>query len=638
MKKILCIILTAVLSFSIITPAYAARDNKGKNEKHQKHQADKLKKKEKEKKEPKKHKPKKVEFKIKKSPVIKHGRYKLPTTPVTKGMGAKVDYKDGSLTVTKDDLTIVINFKREKVYINGVIDKSSGLFDSKNNNGMTVLIKYIAKILDFSVDIDDDEIKVEVPTLTAPKDIAVTAVGPSAISNTINTTTLYLTATATIKAGQATGGRAELYIGSRLVATDYDIKAKDTTVTFNTSDGTPTNEELKKLIPKGGEVQVRLYNNKNEYVIGKSTQKLVVDYDAPTISGYLSASFDPAKKQLLINVSGAGKKDDVVDVTLLTLYDSSLSRTYRLTNAANTGSTGRVKDKDTLEINLGTQDMVGLTGFGGNDVHLIILEGALLKDAAGNKSKSIGHSITLPITMVTKLDAPNNIVLTPIGSKVVANTINSSTLQLTATATIKAGQAEGGRADLYVGDKLVATDTHITGTDTSVTFTTMNLAPTYEALKGLIPSGGQVTVKLYNANNDVAVSKSGPTLKVDYIAPTLTEVRSVIYNRFAHQLYFTVSGAGAVGDMVDVSMITIHDPVLGKSYQLTASKNGSEGYVNSNESLVVTIGTADRYKLSGFENSNMYITIAPGSFIKDEAGNGSVNRTEATTVPVTVIK
>jgi len=118
----------------------------------------------------------------------------------------------------------------------------------------------------------------------------------------------------------------------------------------------------------------------------------------------------------------------------------------------------------------------------------------------------------------------------------------------------------------------------------------------------------------------------------------LTEVRSVIYNRFAHQLYFTVSGAGAVGDMVDVSMITIHDPVLGKSYQLTASKNGSEGYVNSNESLVVTIGTADRYKLSGFENSNMYITIAPGSFIKDEAGNGSVNRTEATTVPVTVIK
>lgn len=637
MKKILCIILTAVLSLSIITPAYAYSNNKGMIVKYQNQQKHKKDKKDKDKKA-KKYKPKKVEFKIKKSKVIKHGRYKLPVNPVTKGMGAEVDYKDGILTVTKDDITIVINFKNETVAINGIIDHSSGLFKSKKNNGMTVLIKYIAKIFDIGVDIDDDEIEVELPTLTAPKEIIIRPVGPTIISNTVNTTTLYITASATIKAGQATGGRAELYIGSKLVATDSVISATDTTVTFNTSDGTPTNEELKALIPKGGEVQVRLYNKKNEYVIGKAAQKINVDYEAPTILAYNSASFNPAKKQLIINVKGAGKKGDMVDVTLLTLYDSSVGRTYRLTNTANTGSSGTVKDANTLNIDIGSADMAGLTGFGGRDIQLIILAGSLLKDTAGNTSQSIGHSMTLPVTVETKLDAPTNIVLTPIGTVVTPNTINSSTLQLTATANIIAGQAEGGRAELYVGNKLVATDSVIYARDSSVTFTTIDVAPTYDALMALIPTGGEVTVKLYNSNKEVVTSKTGPTLKVDYIAPTLTDISSVVYNRFAHQLYFTVSGAGAIGDKVDVNMITIHDPILGKSYRLTTSKNGSEGVVNSDKSLVVNIGSRDRYALSAFESSNMYITIAPGSLIKDEAGNTSPSKLEAKTIPVTLIK
>ena len=637
MKKILCIILTAVLSLSIVTPAYADIDDQGKYENYQ-NQQKKNNKKDKKHKKAKKYKAKKIEVKIMISPVIRHGRYKLPISPVTKGMGAEVDYEDGILTITKDNTTIVINFYNETVTINGVLDTSSGIFKPKKNNGMTVLIKYIANILGIRVEIDDDEIEVEVPGLTAPKDIIVTPVGSTILSNTINTSTLYITAIANIKAGEATGGRAELYVNSKLVATDSDISATDTTVAFTTSDGTPTNDELKTLIPKGGEIQVRLYNNKNEYVTGKSGQKLVVDYEAPLISEFISADFNPEKKQLHINVKGAGKAGDMVDVTLITLYDSSLGKTYRLTNTANIGSTGTVKDANTLKIDIGPTDMAGLAGFGGTDVHLLILEGSLLKDAAGNGSQSLGHSITLPVTVVTKLEAPTNIVLTPIGTAVVPNTINSSTLQLTASANIVPGQAVGGRAELYVGNKLVATDALISATDTSVTFTTIDVAPTYANLMVLIPTGGEVTVKLYNANNDVVTSKAGPTLKVDYIAPTLTNISSVIYNRFAHQLYFTVIGAGATGDKVNVNMITIHDPILGRTYQLTASTNGSDGFVNGENSIVVNIGSTDRYGLTGFESDNMYITIAPGSFIKDEAGNVSPNRTEAITIPVILIK
>lgn len=97
------------------------------------------------------------------------GRYKLPVNPITKGMGAGVDYKGGILTVTRDDVTVVIDFKKETVTINGIIDKKSDIFKPKKNNGMTVLIKYIAKILDVKIDIDDDEIIVEGPKFDLPK-------------------------------------------------------------------------------------------------------------------------------------------------------------------------------------------------------------------------------------------------------------------------------------------------------------------------------------------------------------------------------------------------------------------------------------------------------------------------------------
>lgn len=635
MKKILTFVLTLVLSFSIITPAYADRDDKDKNGKYQNQQEQK--KKDNKKKKVKKYKAKKVKFKIKKTPVIKNGRYKLPISPVKKGMGADVDYKDGILSVTKDDITIVFDFKNETVTVNGVQDTTQSIFRAKKNQGMTVLIKYIAQIFGIRVDVDDDEIEVEIPGLNTPKNIVVTPVGSDILSNAINTSTLYITATATITAGQATGGRAELYIGSKLVATDSDIKATDTSLNFITSDSTPTNEELRTLVPKGGEVKVKLYNNKNEYVIGKAEQKLIVDYEAPTILGYTSVSLDLAKKQLYIYVKGASKANDIVNVALLSLYDSSVGKTYHLTSTANIGSTGTVKDANTLVINLGSIDMAGLAGFGGNDVHLIILAGSLLKDAAGNVSQSLGHSITLPVTVDTKLDAPTNIVLTPVGATVVPNTINSSTIYLTVTANIVAGQAVGGRAELYVGNKLIATNKAITVSGTSVTFTTLDAAPTLASLMTLIPTGGEVSIKLYNASNEMVASKSGPTLKVDYISPTLTGMSSVIYNRFAHQLYFTVSGAGAVGDKVDVNMITIHDPILGKSYKLNTSLNGSEGFVNSDNSLVVNIGSTDRYALSGFVSENMYITIAPGSLIKDEAGNTSPIRTESYTIPVILI-
>ena len=650
MKRLICFILTAVISLSFITPAYADWDGDWEHDWKKNHKdyddeddddedyddEDDDKHKGKKQKKAKKYKAKKNKFNYKKSPVIKYGRYKLPINPVVKGMDAEVDYKDGILTVTKDDITIVIDFKNETVTINSTIDRSSDIFKKKKNNGMTVLTKYIANILGIRVKFDDDEIIVENPKLDKPKNITVTPVGSTITHNTINKTTLYLTATADIKAGQATGGKAELYIGSKLVATDTTIAATDTTVTFSTSDGTPTNEELKNIVPKGGQILVKLYNSNNEYVTGKSNEKLIVDYVAPTITGITSASYDHTRQELNIFVTGASEKGDMVDVTRISLHDKSLNKTYNLTDQVKTGSSGKVKDSNKLVVNIGSVDRKGLTGFGGNDVFLIIHAGSILKDAAGNTSPILNNINTIPVTVVTELEEPANVVLTPIGSSVVPNTINSTTLYLTATASIKAGQAVGGRAELYVGDKLIAIDNVISDADTSVTFKTT--ANTNEGLKSLIPTGGVVSVKLYNAQNDVVVSKNNPTLNVDYIAPTLTDISSVIYNRLAHQLYFTVSGAGTTGDTVDVTMITIYDPLLGRSYQLTSSRYGSTGIVNSENSLVVDLGELDRKALANFDSSNLYISISKGSLIKDEAGNSSPNSLGEKIIPVIVIK
>ena len=288
-----------------------------------------------------------------------------------------------------------------------------------------------------------------------------------------------------------------------------------------------------------------------------------------------------------------------------------------------------------LVVNIGSADKEGLAGFGGNDVYMVIHAGSILKDAAGNTSPLINIMNTIPVTVITKLDSPTNIVLTPIGSSVVANTINSSTIYLTAAASIKAGQAIGGRAELYVGDKLIATDNIINEYDTSVAFTTAE--NTNIGLMALIPSGGVVSVKLYNAQNDMVASKDNPTLIVDYIAPTLTGISSVIYNRIAHQLYFTVTGAGAIGDNVDVTMLTMYDQVFGRYYQLTASTNGSTAIVNSENSLVVNIGNTDRIALSSFDTSNLYMNIAEGSLIKDLAGNQSLDL-GLRSIPIIVVK
>ena len=584
----------------------------------------------------------KQEFKIDQSPVIKYGKYKLPINPVTKGMGATVTFDKSTavLTVVRGNQTIIINFKTNTVTVNGVIDTKSGIFTAKNDKKTTVLIKYIAKVLGVRVDVDKDKVEIVVPGLDLPTNVTVTPVGTVVKANTLNSTTQYMTATANIKAGQATGGKAELYVGNKLVATDNYIAATDTTVTFTTSDNTPTNAKLQAAVPTGGVVTVRLYNANNKYVTSAvANPTLVVDYVSPTITGITSAIYNVAGNKLSLNVTGAGAIGDLVDVTKISLYDYALGRTYQLTDTSGIGSTGVVKSANSLEINLGTADKLGLAGFGSGTMYLSIAVGSLLKDVAGNTSPSFASIQTVPV--IAALDLPTNVTVTPIGTTVIANTLNSTTLYMNASANIIAGQATGGKAELYVGSKLVATDSVIEATDTVVTFTTSDNTPTNAELQAAVPTGGVVTVRLYNANNKYVTSAvANPTLVVDYVTPTITGITSAIYDVAGNRLYLNVNGAGDIGDAIDVTKLSLYDSKLGKTYQLTnASGTGSTGVVQSATSLLINIGSTDKRGLTGFgsSNSTVYLTVAVGSLITDAAGNASPIFTTVQTVPVTVI-
>lgn len=630
MKRIICLLITVTLLFATAETAYAKKNNAEKKNKHQVTE------------ENKNTKDKKQEFKIDDSPVIKYGKYKLPINPIKKGMGAEVtfDKKTAVLTVVKDSTKLIINFKEETVSINGTLDQNSGIFTAKKNSKTSVLLKYIGNALGVRTTVNDDDIVVEVPGLNLPTNVKVTPVGGKVVANAINSTTLSMTASANIVPGQATGGKAELYVDSRLIAADTSISASDNSVTFTTNN-VATNVGLQQLIPSGGVVKVKLYNSKNESVISAvGNPTLVVDYVSPKITSIVSATYNRNSNQIILKVIGAGEVGDKVDVTKIKLFNYSQGVSYQLTDGSGTGSEGVVKRSDTIVLNIGSVDKLGLMGFVDTNMYLSVTDGSLLYDVAGNVSTNLTSIPFVPVTVISGLSKPYNITITPSGTNTVANTLNSTTLYMTASANIVPNQATGGRADLYVGSKLVATDTSISSADTTVSFTTNDSTPTNTELQQLVPTGGVVTVKLYDVNNNhVTSAESNPTLIVDYVAPTLTSVSSAFYDVQNSKIYITVNGASAVGDYLDVTKFIITDSTQNKSYQLTnGSGSGSTGSVINSNTLLINVGTLDKSVLSSFGTTNVKLNLLTGSLLRDKAGNYSTSYTSQQIISLTILK
>lgn len=177
-----------------------------------------------------------------------------------------------------------------------------------------------------------NSVTVDTTAPTAPTGVAVTSVGGTVVANTMNATNTHLTALATITAGEATGGSAVLKVNGTTVATDATILSGDTTVTFTTSDGTPTAAKLQTAIAAGGTVTVTVTDLAgNTATSSVSNPTLVRDIVAP------AAHASPISGNDMGGVTGYGEGDlitltfsEAVDVSTVIAGNLAINNTHSL--------------------------------------------------------------------------------------------------------------------------------------------------------------------------------------------------------------------------------------------------------------------------------------------------------------------
>ena len=176
---------------------------------------------------------------------------------------------------------------------------------------------------------------------SAPTAITLSPQGGNVVANTINSTNLSLVLTATITAGQATGGKAEFYLGSSLIGTDDVILATDTSVRYTTSDGTPTNTELQAAIVSGGVVKAKLYDAAGNSIESTANPSLSRGMDTPAApSGLALATADDTGQS---NSDGISKQ-----TTGLTFSGAAASgRSVQLYTWNDSNANGIVNDGET---------------------------------------------------------------------------------------------------------------------------------------------------------------------------------------------------------------------------------------------------------------------------------------------------
>jgi hypothetical protein len=144
--------------------------------------------------------------------------------------------------------------------------------------------------------------------------------------------------------------------------------------------------------------------------------------------------------------------------------------------------------------------------------------------------------------------APTSVAVTTSGETVTSNTINETNTNLTASATITAGQG-ATVAYLKVGSTIIASDTSIASGDTSVTFDLGQ--STIDGLQSKIPlGGGVVSVELRDAaGNSVTSSASNPTLAEAPIRLTKNDGTIKLYASTALQTAINEASSNSVIDL-----------------------------------------------------------------------------------------
>ena len=238
--------------------------------------------------------------------------------------------------------------------------------------------------------------------------------------------------------------------------------------------------------------------------------------------------------------------------------------------------------------------------------------------------------------------APTAVTVTPVGGTVIANSLNQSNTNMTATATITADDATGGKAELYLDAILIASDSSIVSGDTQVTF---DLGTSTNAeLQVAVALGGTISVKLYDvAGNSSTSSVGNPTLNVDYIfdlpAPPTATVHPITgtlqigETLTGHYTYSDVNGdlEGAStykwyrADNSSGLNKTVIAGATSKTYVLTSTDAGK--YISFEVTPVAATGTLQGIAVeSGIAGPIVLAEVAPTATVQPITGTLQVGR------------
>ncbi|MCX6423287.1 MAG: Ig-like domain-containing protein, partial [Actinobacteria bacterium] len=241
----------------------------------------------------------------------------------------------------------------------------------------------------------------------------------------------------------------------------------------------------------------------------------------------------------------------------------------------------------------------------------LVLNGGVIADSAGNNATLTLPAITSGATGALATNAaividteapsaPTTVAVIPVGGTVVANTLLASNTNMTSTASITAGQATGGYAELLLGSSVIATDLLISSGDSSVAFD-LGLSGA-AALQATIAASGNLTVRLYDAVGNVSAASAARSLTVDYIVPTVT----VTSTRTAFTL----------GQTATVTFTLSEDSANFISGDVTVVNGSLTSFSGSGSSYTATFTPATGNALVGS------ISVASGA-LTDAAGNSN---------------
>ncbi|MCK5711842.1 MAG: hypothetical protein KAI25_03920, partial [Hyphomicrobiaceae bacterium] len=302
----------------------------------------------------------------------------------------------------------------------------------------------------------------EIPT--APTGVSFTAVGGTAVANTLNMGNTSFTASATIIADQAVGGSAELLVGGVSFAVpirDLTINGGEAVVNFDA--GLSDNGAVQTAFAAGATVSVRLTDAAgNEITSSVANPTITVDYIKPTAT--VSVSVDPIYELALTQ-------------TVTVLYSESMNTgtapLITMVNGINWGTQANgawsttTNPDDTYTATL-THNGIG-EYVAGEVARVSSTSGA--QDVNGNDDTGDDSD---PFEIDTEgPDAPMGVSFTAVGGTVIADTLNTTNTSFTASATIVDGVAIGGSAELLKNGASFAVpiiDATINSGDTSVTF------------------------------------------------------------------------------------------------------------------------------------------------------------------------